>query len=230
MPTFTLELWRVIDLKPDAVDTDAWLGLNDYPIFNEDYRATLNEKIKRHFMFQEIGHETVEQFTYSMRRKMHEIMPLYNELYKSTLMTYDPFKTIDMRTVSTGVSEQESEGASESLSDSNIDAKSKNVASAFPQVQLAGNKDYATTGADANSQTETKGSVSENSNARNTSNNEAESATSGYQGNPSELIQAYRAAILNVDLMVIAEVDPLFMGIWNTGDDYTTTQIGRYLH
>lgn len=229
MPSFTLELWRVIELKPDNVETDTFLGLNDYPIFDADYRAGLNTKIKNHFMYQEIGHETVEQFTFAMRRKMHEIMPLYNELYKTTQLEIDPLATIDIQTVSTGTSEQESEGESSSDTTSSIDAKSKNVASAFPQVQLAANKDYATSGADSNSQTETEGTASETSTASNTASSESDTRVKGYQGTPAQLIQQYRASLLNIDLLVISELDELFMLIWTTGDEYSRTN-GRYFY
>lgn len=227
MPSFTVELWRVIEFKPDEMSLDEWLGMNEYPIFDPDYREGLNGKIRDHFMYQEIGHETIEQFRFSMRRKLNEIMPLYNELYKTTQQEFDPLSTIDIRTVSSGTQLQTSEGAVTNETDSDIDAVSRNVSSAFPQVMLAGNKDYATSGADSNSQTKTTGSVSEDSSAESNAVTESDSRTSGYQGNPAQLLQAYRAAILNVDMLVIAELDELFMMVWNNGDSYTETK-GRF--
>lgn len=38
------------------------IGLNDYPIFDEAYRNTLNNKIIRHYYTREIGAETVGRF------------------------------------------------------------------------------------------------------------------------------------------------------------------------
>lgn len=72
------------------------LGLHDYPIFDETYRSTLNNKIIRSYYFREIGFETLGQFAWQMRRTMFEIMPYYNQLYKSELLDIDPFKTKDM--------------------------------------------------------------------------------------------------------------------------------------
>ena len=227
MPSFTVELWRVIEFKPAEMSLDEWLGMNEYPIFETDYREGLNKKIRDHFMYQEIGHETVEQFRFSMRRKLNEIMPVYNELYKTTKKEFDPLSTIDIRTVSSGTQAQTSVGATANETDSDINAVSRNVASSFPQVMLAGNKDYATSGADSNSQTKTTGSVSEESTAESNAITESDSRTSGYQGNPAQLLQAYRAAILNVDMLVIAELDDLFMMVWNNGDSYTETK-GRF--
>ena len=227
MPSFTVELWRVIEFKPAEMSLDEWLGMNEYPIFETDYREGLNKKIRDHFMYQEIGHETVEQFRFSMRRKLNEIMPVYNELYKTTKKEFDPLSTIDIRTVSSGTQAQTSEGTTANETDSDINAVSRNVASSFPQVLLSGNKDYATSGADSNSQTKTTGNVSEESTAESNAITESDSRTSGYQGNPAQLLQAYRAAILNVDMLVIAELDELFMMVWNNGDSYTQTK-GRF--
>lgn len=224
MPSFTMELWRVIEMKPDDMTEDQFLGLAEYPIFEASYREGLNKKIKDHYMYQEIGHETIPQFTFSMKRKMNEIMPFYNELYKSTRIEFDPLLTMDIHNVTTGSQDQTSEGTTANVTESDIDAKAKNVASNFPQVMLSGNKDYATSGADSNSQTKTTGNVSEDSTASSNAVTETDSHTTGYQGSPAQLIQAFRAAILNVDLLIIAELDQLFMATWGNGDEYSRTK------
>ena len=72
------------------------LGLEDYPIFDELYRQTLNDKIIRAYYFREIGFETVAQFAWQMRRTMFEIMPYYNQLYKSENLITDPLLTKSM--------------------------------------------------------------------------------------------------------------------------------------
>lgn len=73
------------------------LGLDDYPIFDEGHREVLNNKIIRHYFMREIGLETLELFRYFMRMKMWEIMPYYNQLYKSELIEFDPLSTRDMK-------------------------------------------------------------------------------------------------------------------------------------
>lgn len=69
------------------------LALDDYPIWSENYRNILNEKIVNHYMFREIGQETPDRFNFFLRRKMHEIMPYYNQLYESQLIEFDPLAT-----------------------------------------------------------------------------------------------------------------------------------------
>ena len=76
------------------------LGLKDYPIFDENYRATLNDKIIKHYYFREIGLETPGLFKFYLNQKLAEIMPYYNKLYKSELLEFNPFYNVD-RTMTT---------------------------------------------------------------------------------------------------------------------------------
>lgn len=62
----------------------------DYPIFDESYKSTLESKIIEHFYFREICAETYGQWKFMLRRKLREIMPYYNQLYKSELIEFNP--------------------------------------------------------------------------------------------------------------------------------------------
>lgn len=70
----------------------------DFPIFDEDYRVLLERKILRHFYTREIGFETVGLWHLNLESKLNEIMPLYNQYYKSTLLEYNPLIDIDLYT------------------------------------------------------------------------------------------------------------------------------------
>lgn len=70
--------------------------IGNYPIFDENYRNVLNEKIFRHYGFREIGLETPELFKYFLQTKMNEIMVYYNQLYKSESIDYNPLYNIDI--------------------------------------------------------------------------------------------------------------------------------------
>ena len=56
-------------------------GLQDYPIFDENYRNTLNENILYYYYEDEIGFETPELFKVYLNRTMNRIMSYYNNLY-----------------------------------------------------------------------------------------------------------------------------------------------------
>lgn len=73
-----------------------FLGLSDYPIYDESHRRVLNDKIIRRYYFREIGFETWNQFWWHLRSHMHEMMPYFNELYKTVGLIEDPLSTRDM--------------------------------------------------------------------------------------------------------------------------------------
>lgn len=68
----------------------------NYPIFDNNYRATLETKILKHFYVREIGQETVGLFKLFLNRKMNEIMPYYNQLYLSELIEFNPLYTVNL--------------------------------------------------------------------------------------------------------------------------------------
>lgn len=67
----------------------------DYPIFDEAYRPTLECNILRHYYTREIGAETVGLWKLWLDARMNEIMPYYNELYKTTLLDFNPLWDVD---------------------------------------------------------------------------------------------------------------------------------------
>lgn len=67
----------------------------DYPLFDPNYKKELESKIISHFYTREIGVETVGLFKHRLKNKMREIMPYYNQLYKSELIKFDPLKNVD---------------------------------------------------------------------------------------------------------------------------------------
>ena len=209
MGTFTVTLQEAIDLESykytSGNPAHAALGLMLYPIFDESYRAGLNEKIIAHYNEQEIGHETVSMFRYAMARKMNEIMPLFNQHYKASQIEIDPLKTVDIKTLGAGTETSTTESTST--------AGGRVVASTTPQVRLSGQGDYATSAQDSNSKTDADGSASNTSNTDNT--------TSGYNGNPAELVYAMRQTFINIDLMVIEQLSELFMMVWDNGEEFT---------
>lgn len=82
------------------IENDFDIGLKNYPIFDENYRELLNQKIINHYYFREIGMETAELFKRYLNTTMDEIMPYYNQLYKSELLEFNPFYNVDKTIVS----------------------------------------------------------------------------------------------------------------------------------
>ena len=222
MSNYTTEL-RKIDEK--LIDT----ALSFYQIFDESYRKVLNTKIKQHFWFNEIAHETIDIFLFQLKVKMNEIMPYYNQMYEAELIKRDPFITVRMKSTSknTGSGKSTSSSTEHGTSSSSTDAKSRAVQSETPQVMLSGSGDYATGAADSTSLTgvrsESDGTGTQTSTS--SSDGSGEGTQEGFSGSMASLIQAHRDAVINVDMMVIAQLEPLFMYVWTPptdliGDDY----------
>ena len=75
MAKYTITIKTLIDNNFD-------FQMTNYPIFDENYRETLNINILHHYYENEIGFETAPLFRFYLNQKLNEIMPYYNELYK----------------------------------------------------------------------------------------------------------------------------------------------------
>lgn len=93
---FIVESMNAYDESQDRDKIDEMVNavssriIGEYPIFDESYRQTLNNKIIRHFYTREIGFETVGLWRFKLNVKMNEIMPYFNKLYESELIHFDP--------------------------------------------------------------------------------------------------------------------------------------------
>lgn len=225
---FTVELGSLVSNGFD-------LGLRDYPIFDESYREQLNGKIIEHYWFREIGLETPGLFKRFLNRKMNEIMPYYNQLYESTLKKFDPYVNYDLQTTGATNSDHKEQRNikhdetvntdAKSTTDSSTDGTSRTLVSQTPQMQLSGHEDYASNITDTASNTTATGSGTQNSTANtklddlmnmNAQNmDEYVTKVSGLTGitNSNALMQ-FRETFINTDMLVIDELQELFMGIY----------------
>lgn len=219
MATFTLELHEVLELDP-TIESGI---LAEYPIFDEAHRPVLNRKIINHFYNQEIGQETISMFRLALKRKLDEIMPLYNQQYEISAIEFNQLETVRINNNNTTTGATVSAG--ESVSGSTSGSKARAVAQELPQTLLSGTGDYATNAQDTISDTETTGTGTDSSTVN--QDGTQESLTTGFQGNAALMILQYRQSLVNVDMMIIDELQNLFMLIWSNGDSFTGSN-GRY--
>lgn len=212
MAVFTIELGRLRE-------TGFELGLtaNDYPIYDEAYRPVLNKLILDHFEFREIGQETPQLFKKFLNRKLREIMPYYNEMYKSQLIVFNPLFSQDIDSSTTTTVTRTSHANETSSGNSDQDSTGRALVSTTPQTQLSNNEDYAAGLTDTNSKgTSVTSGVSE-SIADDTGVTDYVYNVAGYSGqNPSDAIMRFRRSLINVNLMILSELETLFMGIWHS--------------
>lgn len=177
-------------------------GLNDYPIFDENYRETLNNNILYYYFEDEIGLETPELFKIYLNRTMNRIMPYYNNLYQAQkdLLEKGLFNNINF----TETSNRKVNTNSDSTT------KGKGLYQDTPQGQISmtefEDQHYATNLTLSNNTDSTSGK----------SNDDYIRTIIGNNGNryPVELLAEVRKNLKNIDDEIISELSDLFMGIY----------------
>lgn len=194
----------ICDLKRNGFD----FGLKDYQLTDESYREKLNTKILQHYWIREIGFETEELFKYFLNVKMNEIMPFYDKLYESEKLKIEPLLTQNIETNATG----KTDGTSNIVNEVSSSDKGKSAYNDTPMSNVQNPLDgkYLTdiTGTENNSNTD---STSETNTETNTDTSQT---IKGFSGNQSEMLLKYRETFLNIDMMIINELNDLFMGMW----------------
>lgn len=72
-------------------------GLNTYAIWNEEYRAILNNAILQYFMFREIGFANPNIWKYKLNARLDLIMRnKYNAMYSAKAKEFNPLYTLDV--------------------------------------------------------------------------------------------------------------------------------------
>ena len=195
MSKYTTELRYLIQSGFD-------LGLNDYPIFEESYRSKLNEKILNHYYMREIGFETAGLFKRYLNVKMNEIMPYYNQLYLSAQIEFDPLETYSTN------EQYERETTGDNTSQDEGENKSLQNDTPMGSLQDPFSENYATTSQKTNATNTTKLNSSENEKYSRKLSGKNDSKSN------SQLLMEYRQSFLNIDMMIIEELDVLFMQLW----------------
>lgn len=211
----------VSEIREDCRNA-APLILGDYPIFNEEYRDTLGEKILYHFYSREIGFETAFLFEQKINEKLNLIMPYYNKLYESELLKFNPLEdaneTVEHEEHYTNMDRSDRKDSSSTTVQS--DTSSIQKYSDTPQGSIANlQQDRYLTNAtiDSSDVNQVTGLIS-SSGADSQGKNDGKYTTkrSGKSGSStfSAMLKEYRETFLNIDQMIITELEPLFMQLW----------------
>jgi len=96
----------------DEIIANSWdkIFTTQCTFFDETYRSVLCKKILKHYYLREIGAETVGVWKLWMNTRLEEIMPYYNQLYKSELLEFNPFYDVDLTREHNRTGEEVSKG------------------------------------------------------------------------------------------------------------------------
>ena len=184
----------------------------NYPIFSDEYKETLETNIIKHFYLREIGTETFGQFKLLLDSKLNLIMPAYNKLY-SDLLNASILQTeniiTDISQNDNGNSTSNANGTSETSNDdtsTNFDTP-QNGLSDFLSNEYMSNAQHST-GTTTNTTTSSGSSNATNEMTRTESQK-------GFRGfSVVDIMEKFKPEFFSVDLMVIKDLETLFMGVW----------------
>lgn len=212
----------------------------DFPIFDENYRQVLCKKILKHYYTREIAHETVGRWKLALNAKLNEIMPYYNQLYKSELLEFNPFYDVDLtrsregsgtsnRTsnnteINSGTSKNVSSGSGTNntvtlnrFSDTPQNSMdTQGIADSVPLTTVTKvNEDNTTTNESTDTLTRNDSKTGNGTENINNTDKYIEKVK-GKQGteNYSSLLKKFRETFLNIDMMIIEDCSDCFFTLW----------------
>lgn len=212
MAKYTITIKTLIDNNFD-------FKMTSYPIFDEEYRETLNNNILFHYYENEIGFETAPLFRFYLNQKLNEIMPYYNELYNAQKLLLNQgnlFKNVDLEETFNRVNDTTTNTSSNSTN-SGI-SNNKNLFQDTPQGKITlndiDNQEWATNVTfDKN---ETNNTINDNTNGTANNTENYIKKIIGNNGNKYniEILKEIKNNLMNIDLMIINDLNDLFMQIF----------------
>ena len=212
MARFTVELRHLIDSGFD-------LEMDEYPIFSAAYRATLNQKILDHYWLREIGAETAARFRHFLKTEMNEIMPYYNKMYQSealeALTVYDTEYHETVERQATGASTNVTAGNQADSSTDDLLSVSSETPQALVTAENIKKNVYAQKAdREDNSRTLTRQTSQQSAASLNNLDNMIRHVYGNRTTNPATMLDKMRKNFLNIDRMIIRDLEPLFMGVY----------------
>lgn len=212
MAKYTITIKTLIDNNFD-------FQMTQYPIFDENYRETLNHNILYHYYENEIGFETAPLFRLYLNQTLNEIMPYYNELYKAQRKIIDENLLLNNVNITENLQgSNTTHSSSQSNSTNNGTSNNKNLFQDTPQGQISNteidNQTWATNlTLDKNT---TNNVINDNSSSNGSGTNEYIKTIIGNNGGKFniDLLNDIKNNLMNIDLMIINDLNKLFMQIF----------------
>lgn len=227
MSKYTTEVRFICESKADLLQSAGANNVDDVlriswnkifttncEFFDNTYKPLLCKKILKHYYTREIGFETEGLWELWMNRRLEEVMPYYNQLYKSAQLEFNPLYDTEYWREGNRDNDGTSHGWGTT---SNTDERTtRDLYSDTPQGALNGveSETYLTNARKVTDDGLNRGSF-DNENETNTTEEYAEHVFGKMSGgNYSKMLNEYRTTLLNIDMQVIEEFSDLFMGLW----------------
>lgn len=184
-----------------------------YNLYDNDLKPWFEEKFYQHFMFCEIGFDSVAMFKQRLMSKLNDIFPYYKQLYETEIACKDIQFMLNKDLKETYVRELTSN--SNSSQESNATSNGLSTAGQLTPSLIANSQKI-----DKFMDTAQKDNATSNSTSTGESTgNSKEEYSLLSQGNigitsSAELLAKWREVLINIDLMIFEECNDLFMQIF----------------
>lgn len=233
-------------LMNDKTNTLIQKAMSTYPMYTPIHeqlygfiptREQLNKKILDHYRWYEIGSETVGRFLFNIETTLNEIMPKYNQLYKSVDVmngiddifgNLDVVESFEEETTGNSTSSSTNKVTSTNETETDMTTSGRTVSSKTPQSQLSAKTIDGITAASEMGWNENTDSSTSSSSDESNATNESEGQSTGKtthtlsrKGNQGVNTYAhdmleFRQLFINIEQQIIndPELVKCFMMIW----------------
>lgn len=203
--------------------------LENYPIYKEELREELNNRIIERFYFREICCVPEQRFLFLFKRKLHEIMPLYNEKMETKDIEFNPLYNIELHetyshtssgegsTVATNTGTASNTGNTTNSSDGIVfdnDTPNQEISEADVKTnKWASHTNHSKDNSNINSTSSNNQSSNSNVNSEDTRTESYSKDTVGSSAGLSfsHAIKQWREIIININLEILDELEECFM-------------------
>ena len=193
-----------------------------YNLYNNELKPYFEEKFFQHFMFYEIGFDNINIFKQHLISTLNDIYPKYKQLYETEIrcQNIDFMLNKDLKESYVRKLNGETEGNSQATSSSNSNSNSNDlsIANDTPQNKVDDLDKYMTSASKTNSNSANSSTSNANNTITNKSNNteEYELISQGNIGvtSSAELLEKWRAVLINIDQMIFKELENLFLFVY----------------
>ena len=227
--TYTMRLARVMEYYGEDT-VKSWFmdyELSDYLTAEEiavieDRGTWTKEKLAQliidEYLMREIGLETPAYFKHRAKVLMREIMESKAPLIYSASIKYDPLVNVDFKETYASEHEREDHVKNTGNSTSNTSGLSVNSDTPMGQINkaaiLEGAYASSTGASEAEDHTTTTGTSNSTGNS-NENYTKTIKGNSGVSATAQKMVEQYRDNIRAINLEIVRELAPLFMGVYN---------------
>lgn len=196
----------------------------DYPSYYKgEEKTAFEKKVLDHYYFRQIGQETPARWLHYFRTRIREIMPYYLDIYKSVELfksIEDPLESYNLMETykETGTGSATSQDSSSSETSGTTTSEHTRKFSNTPQGSIDNLDSYLTeaTKEDGTDASETSGTATSSGTSSTETEKSYELSRRGNIGvQPlGDEIRKLREAYINVDMMIINELNDLFLGVY----------------